>query len=187
MGPGPNWRPDQYRALLILQVRQLLHREARLRRRFDSSDLVQETLLKAHERLDQFAGDTEAEFVKWLQEILANTLVDAVRHARAKKRDIAMEHSMMAAVGETTGQVQAYLQAQGPSPSEQAERKETLLCIAAAVDQLPADQREVIIQRDLLGARVSEIAAAIQRSEKAVAGLLFRGRQKLRELLAQLE
>jgi RNA polymerase sigma-70 factor (ECF subfamily) len=172
---------------LTLQVRQVLHRESRFRRRFDSSDLVQETMLKAHERLGQFAGSTEAEFVKWLQEILANTLIDAARHARARKRDIAMERSMQAALHESSARIEAYLAANGPSPSKQAERKELLLCVAEAVNQLPEDQREVIIQRDFLGAKVADIAAALDRSEKAVAGLLFRGRQRLRELLAKLE
>jgi RNA polymerase sigma-70 factor (ECF subfamily) len=58
-----------------------------------------------------------------------------------------------------------------------------LLRLASAIDQLPEDQRDVLMQRDLLGASVSQIAEQLGRTEKSVAGLLLRGRRRLRELL----
>ena len=48
--------------------------------RLDPSDIVQETLLKAHRGRDQFRGRTEAEFRGYLRRILANTIADAGRH-----------------------------------------------------------------------------------------------------------
>ena len=67
------WQLERYRPLLRLQARRL-ELDLRLRRRFDSSDLVQETMLKAHEGLDKFKGATEAELIVWLQEILGNVI-----------------------------------------------------------------------------------------------------------------
>jgi DNA-directed RNA polymerase specialized sigma24 family protein len=65
----PNWHPERYRPLMKLLAQQLLlaQRDRRLLRRFDSSDLVQETLQKAWEKLDEFQGHTEAELVAWLK------------------------------------------------------------------------------------------------------------------------
>lgn len=176
------WHPERYRALLQLLVRQY-HLNPLLQRRFDSSDLVQETLLRAHAHRDQFRGTTEAEQVKWLQEILANVLTDEVRKARAQKRDVALEQSLQAIVSESSARLEAYLADGQSSPSQQAERNELLLRIAAALEQLPEDQREVLILRDLRGASVGQIAGQLGRTEKSVAGLLLRGRRKLRELL----
>jgi RNA polymerase sigma-70 factor (ECF subfamily) len=183
MASSAPWQLGRYRQLLHLQVRQL-QLDPRLRRRFDSSDLVQDTLLKAHENIDQFRGTTEAELVQWLHEILANAALDAVRQARAQKRDVELEQSLQAAVADSAARLDAYLAADQSSPSEQAERHELLLRIAAALDQLPEDQRNVFIQRDLLGAPVRQIAEQLGRTEKSVAGLLLRSRRKLRELLA---
>src|SRR5262249_53078681 len=150
-------------------------------------DLVQETLLRAHAHRHDFRGQTEAELVKWLQEILVNVLADEVRKARAQKRDVALEQSLQAVVADSSARLDAFLASNQSSPSQQGERKELLLRIAAAVAQWPEDQRDVIMQRDLLGSRVAQIAAQRGRSEKSVAGLLLRGRRKLRELLADYQ
>jgi RNA polymerase sigma-70 factor (ECF subfamily) len=176
------WHLERYRQLLRLQVRRL-QLDPRLQRRFDSSDLVQETLLNAHAQMDRFRGNTEAALVKWLQEVLAHTVADQVRKARAQKRDVALEQSLQAAVAESSARLEAFLADGQPSPHEQAERHELLLRIADGLEQLPEDQREVVIRRDLQGASVGEIAAQMSRTRKAVAGLLLRGRRKLRELM----
>jgi RNA polymerase sigma-70 factor (ECF subfamily) len=182
MSPTPDWNLDRYRPLLRLQIRQM-ELDPRLQRRFDSSDLVQETLLRAHGNLAHFRGTTEADLVKWLREILANVVTDEVRKARAHKRDLALERSLEAVMAESSARLEGYLASSQASPIQQAERQELLLRLAAAIDQLPEDQRDVLMQRDLLGASVSQIAEQLGRTEKSVAGLLVRGRRKLRELL----
>jgi len=169
---------------LRLQARKL-ELDLRLRKRFDSSDLVQETLLKAHEGLAGFKGTSEAELVKWLQEILGNVVADEVRKARTQKRDVTIERSLDDVVAGSSAQLNAYLRSGGPSPSEQMERQEQLLRLAVAIDRLPCDQRDVVIHRDLLGTPVREIAELLERTEKSVAGLLLRGRHRLRELLEE--
>src|SRR5262245_65324839 len=119
MRAGPAWELERYRPLLKLQTRQV-ELDPRLRRRFDGSDVVQEALLKAHTSLGQFRGRTEAELVKWLHEILASTLVDEVRRAYAQKRDLALERSLQAAVGESSARLEAYLADQNPTPAAQS-------------------------------------------------------------------
>src|SRR5262245_54303411 len=72
---------DYLRLLAGLQI------DPRLRSRLDPSDMVQETLLKAHEKRGQFRGTTAAERAAWLRSILTNTLADAVRKFNRQKGD----------------------------------------------------------------------------------------------------
>jgi RNA polymerase sigma-70 factor (subfamily 1) len=182
MSPPGEWELERYRPLLRLLARQL-RLDPRLRRRFDSSDLVQDALLKAQENLGQCHAQTEAERVKWLQTLLAHAAIDAVRRAKAEKRNYALEKPLQDCLAESSARLEAYLAADQSSPGEQAERHEKLLRISAAVDQLPEDQKDVFIHRHLLGTPIAEIAEQLDRSEKAVADLLYRATRKLRQLL----
>jgi RNA polymerase sigma-70 factor (ECF subfamily) len=179
--PNP-WQPERYRALLRLQARQM-QLDPRLRPRFDASDLAQDAVVKALEARSQFRGQSEAEYVRWLQQILANVAVDRVRRERAQKCDPALERSIHAAVAESSVRWENLLADHRTPPDREAERGELLLRLAEAIEQLPDDQREVVICRHLMGLPVAEIAEQLGRSEKAVASLLLRGRRKLRELL----
>jgi RNA polymerase sigma-70 factor (ECF subfamily) len=183
-GPAmaPDWPVERYRALLRLQARQL-QLDPRLARRFDSSDLVQETLLRACRQRDQFRGGTEAERIAWLHAILANVCADEVNRAHAGKRDVAREVPVRAVAAESSSRLEAFLADRHPGPDEAADRAERLLRLADALDRLPEDQRDVVIHHHLLGTPVAGVAAALGRSERAVAGLLFRGRRRLAELL----
>jgi RNA polymerase sigma-70 factor (ECF subfamily) len=179
------WRLELFRPLIRLQVRQV-RLGPRFQRRFDDSDLVQETLLRAHQGLADFRGNDEAALCKWLSQILANVLTDAVRRERAQKRDVALEQSLDAALEQSSARLQEYLSANAASPDEMADRREQLLRLTAAIERLPDDYRDVIIRRDLMDQPMAQIAEQMGRTEKAVAGLLLRARRTLRELLAEL-
>src|SRR5438874_621284 len=81
---------DYLRLLAGLQV------GPRLRVKVDPSDLVQQTLLKAHQARDQFRGASSGEMSAWLRQILARTLADAARDLGRERRDIARERSLEA-------------------------------------------------------------------------------------------
>jgi len=174
-------RLEEQRDYLRLLAR--LHLDPRLRGKFDPSDAVQQTLLKAHENLGQFRGQGEAELVAWLRRILANTLADALREFGRDKRDVAREQSLEAALQDSTRSLEALLCAPPSSPSQQAMRHEDLLRLARALDDLPDDQRTVVELHHLQERSVADIARALDRTEAAVAGLLRRGLKRLRQLL----
>src|SRR5437868_475656 len=100
MGSAADWDLGRYRALLRVLARRL-RLDPRLRAHFDESDIVQEAMLRAHANLNQFRGSTEAELIAWLQQILANACLDLQEGGRAQKRDVALERSLQAAVGES--------------------------------------------------------------------------------------
>src|SRR6516225_403405 len=116
------WDPGRYRELLQVMARRL-QLDPRLKRRFDSSDLVQETLLKAHQAQKQFRGQSEGERIKWLHQILANTARDKIREAHADKRDPNLERSLDAMVHDSSVRLEAWLAAEQSSPSQKAERQ----------------------------------------------------------------
>jgi RNA polymerase sigma-70 factor (ECF subfamily) len=172
---------ERYRDYLRLLAR--LHLDPRVQGKLDPSDVVQETLLKAHQALGQFRWQGEGEMAAWLRTILANTLADTVRRYGTAARDVHLERSLQAGLEESSSRLESWLAAEEPSPSEQFQRQEQLLRLAAALVQLPDDQRQAIELRHLKSASLEEIAQQMGRSKGAAAKLLFRGVQTLRALL----
>lgn len=162
-----------------------LQMPAQLQGKLDPSDLVQVTLLKAHQGEGDFRGRTRAERAAWLRQILARTMANAVRdHARGK-RDVALERSLHVALHESSTRLEAWLVAGGDSPSGQAERNEQVLSLAEALGRLPEPQRDALVLRYCHGLPLAQISERLSRSRAAVASLLRRGLQQLRTLMRE--
>lgn len=161
--------------------------DRRLQGKLDASDIVQLTLLKAHESLPQLRDRSPSVLAAWLRAILATVLADAVRHFRREKRDIARERSFAADIDQSAAGLEQWLAADQTSPSRAAARNEELLQLANALLVLPLDQREVVILKHLRDQPLQQIADDTGRSTASVAGLLRRGLAKLREMLEPSE
>ena len=74
----------RYRSCLLLLAEARLDR--RLQGKLDPSDVVQQTLLNAHQAWTQFRGTSEAELVAWLRQILARTLLSCPGRIRRGER-----------------------------------------------------------------------------------------------------
>ena len=183
---SPEMLLNRYRPLLHLHVRQL--QLGRLyQARFDSSDIVQESLLLAVRAWDQVAARQEAEQVRWLQTIVRNVLVDFVREHGAAKRDPRLEQTVCDAAEDWDTPLAAYLSTSEPGPGTLMMRQEELLRLAAAVDQLPDAERDAVIAHYILELPLAEVASRLDRTQKGIAGLLFRGKRRLREILNAAE
>jgi RNA polymerase sigma-70 factor (ECF subfamily) len=157
----------------------------RLQGKLDPSDLVQQTLLQAYQALEQFRGQTTAEFAAWLRQILARTLANAVRDFSRARRDVALERSLEAAIEDSSHKLENWLASSQATPGELAERNEQTLSLATALTQLADDQREALLLRHYEALSLQEISDRLGRSKPAVASLLRRGLQHLRTLVSR--
>lgn len=160
-----------------------LHLAPQLRGKLDESDVVQQTVLQAHAKREQFRGTSEEEWVGWLRAILANVLAGNLRAYGTGARDIGREWSLDAGVEASASRVEQWLAAEQTSPSMGASRHEQLIRLAAALSRLPDDQREAVELHHLKGHTVAEVGALMGRTRAAAMGLIFRGLQHLREVL----
>ena len=94
-------------------------------------------------------------------------------------RDVNLERSLE----DSSARVEEWLADNHSSPSQQSQRKEQSLRLAEALAQLLEDQRRAVELHHLQGYSLAEVGAHMQRSKRAVAGLLYRGLERLRQLL----
>ena len=177
---GTDERPlEEYREYLHLLAR--LQMPPETLRQLDASDVVQQTLLKAHERGDQFQGQSEGERAAWLRSILANTLTDALRRV-ARDRTV-FGRSVEASLEDSSSRLEAWLSEGQSGPEQRAERNEQLRRLADSLAGLPDEQRVALELRHLRGWTVADICNHMDRTTASVAGLLRRGLKRLREQL----
>jgi RNA polymerase sigma-70 factor (ECF subfamily) len=142
-----------------------------------AADATQDAFIKAYKALNGFRGKS---FKPWLLRIVTNTCYD---HLRAKKRkptanldDVLVnpEHSWR-------------LQDPGERPEEYAERLELGRALQQAIEQLPPEQRIVVVLSDVQGLTYDEIAEVTGISLGTVKSRLSRARAKLRDYLQAQE
>jgi RNA polymerase sigma-70 factor, ECF subfamily len=167
---------EQYRDYLRLLAR--LQLDPRLRGALDPSDIVQQTLLKAHENLRGFRGKTDAELQAWLRAILAQQFALI---ARKGGRRGARAQSLEAALEQSSVRLASLVASDETSPSQEMVRAERLVELAMALSGLPDDQRTAVELRYLTGLSVGGVAERMQRSTVSVTGLLYRGTKTLRQ------
>jgi RNA polymerase sigma-70 factor (ECF subfamily) len=144
---------ERYRAYLDLLARAQL--PAPLRSRLGPSDIVQQTLLQAHRKRDQFRGRGEAEFRAWLRAILARLIADEARRGGpgqpGRLPSPSRSRSLERALEASARRLERCLAADESSPSRRLMRQERLLELAEAMAQLPEDQRTALELRYLHG------------------------------------
>ncbi len=145
-----------------------------------ASDLVQQTLLKAIQAVDQFRGTTELELRAWLRQILAHELAHLHRDMHRGKRDVRRELAIQQVLDQSSVRLDQWLAGKSATPSRQVASREQLLRLSRCIEALPEGQREAVRMRYLEGLGVSEIAAALDKSASSVAGLIHRGLKSLR-------
>jgi RNA polymerase sigma-70 factor (ECF subfamily) len=172
----------RYRSYLMLLATNQI--EKRLQPRVSPSDIVQETMLKAHKNFGQFEGSSEKELLAWLRQILIHSLARFVeQYMLAAKRDIRREISIdhsPHAEDDNLSPRRSELPFEGQSPSGIVQQREETRLLAQRLAELPEDYREVLVLRNIQGLSFEEAAARLDRSVGATRMLWLRALEKLR-------
>jgi RNA polymerase sigma-70 factor, ECF subfamily len=148
----------------------------------DAEDLLQETLLAAWRGLDGFEG--RASVRAWLYRIATNRSLDALRASRRRPEEERMPEMPEPTRWSEPVWLQPYpdllidgIPDAAPGPEARYETREaTALAFIVGLQQLPAQQRAVLVLRDVLGYRAGEVAEMVETSEASVNSLLRRAR-----------
>jgi RNA polymerase sigma-70 factor (ECF subfamily) len=171
---------ENYRPYLLVLAQKYL--DPKLQGRLDPADIVQVTFMEAQRDLDSFRGEDIASMLAWLRNILRNNVASMHQHHLAtKKRSARMEIGFHHAATDSQPGIGDLIPSETTSPSQQAMRGEAVMELAESMLRLPASQQEALRLRYMEGWTLKQIADHMQKSEMAVAGLLKRGLQGLRE------
>jgi RNA polymerase sigma-70 factor (ECF subfamily) len=170
---------DRYRARLRTLVTM---RIGDMGARVDPSDVVQESLLTANERMADYLARRPVPFYLWLRQLTLERLIDLRRqHVLAKKRSVYREEPAVPALSDASVfQLVDRLIAPGSSPSQRVQRNDLRVHLRAAIDSLAEHDREVLVLRHLEQLTTSEIATLLDLTESAVKVRHLRALQRLR-------
>jgi RNA polymerase sigma-70 factor (ECF subfamily) len=147
-----------------------------VRNREDAQELTQETFVKAFRNLHGFRSD--ARFYTWLYRIAMNLAIDLTR--RRKRTPISgMDEDV--GIRDARGEIADVHNID--SPRKVLERKQLHKAIMDALDQLPEQQKQVILLREVEGLSYREIADVLDLAEGTVMSRLFYARKKLQKVL----
>jgi RNA polymerase sigma-70 factor (ECF subfamily) len=147
--------------------------------RDEALDLAQEVFLRVFRTLPSFRGQSALR--TWIYRIVINQARNRQRWWRRRRRSdqVQLEHHVLEH-GELRQQTDA------ESPDRALARKELAAKLWTALDQLPFDQRTVMVLREIDGLSYDEIADSLGVAIGTVKSRLTRARQTLRRELREM-
>jgi RNA polymerase sigma-70 factor (ECF subfamily) len=136
--------------------------------REDAMDVTQEAFLKVHRNWRR--RDPSRPFGPWFYQILRNAAIDFLRKRASRRED---DPEIVPDVSHR------------PGPGVLAERNELKEKVWLAIGQLSAEQREIVVLRDLHGFSYKEIAEITGLSSTTVNSRLHDARENLRRKLGR--
>lgn len=148
-----------------------------LRPAFDESDLIQEACKQAFRRIGTLQADTFEGFIHWLLTIARHQLIDWLRksgrgptvHGQNNEESV-IELLKQAAASHRT-------------PSQSAARREAIVIVIEALGELPESYRVALRLRYFEGLAVKDIAARMDKTDRAVHNYCTKGLARLRDIL----
>ena len=144
--------------------------DERLKSRLDPSDVVQDVLMEATNRLAGYAADKPVAFYPWLRRLAWERIVHLYRtHIVAQRRSVTREQQPEIALpGQSTVMLVDALADNQSSPSESLLRKQMNSSIKNALERLKPHDRELLVLRYLEQLSLREIADVLDSSESAI-------------------
>src|SRR3954471_15510325 len=161
----------------------------------DAEDALQETLLRAWRAIGRFEGRSSLR--SWLYTIATNTCLNHI--ARRPKRVLPIDYGPATDPHEGPGEPLVESVWIEPYPDEQVglgdglaapearyeQREGVELAFVAALQHLPANQRAVLVMREVLGFSAKETAEALETSVPSVNSALQRARATVDDRLPE--
>ncbi|SHJ69295.1 RNA polymerase sigma-70 factor, ECF subfamily [Geosporobacter subterraneus DSM 17957] len=173
-----NGDPVAFEKLVKLYEKKIYHiAYSMLGDRDDALDITQEVFIKVYKSAVGFKGS--AVFATWVCRITVNACIDFIRK-KGRHKYYYLDREL-----ETTGGC-TKIEIMDPSktPEEVMDVKELGSIVIDAIKELPTDQRNIIIMRDIHALSYHEISRTLNCSLSVVKNRLHRGRSALKQKLA---
>jgi RNA polymerase sigma-70 factor (ECF subfamily) len=161
--------------------------DRRIRQRVDASDIVQDVLIDANRRIQDYLNDPRMPFHLWLRHMARDRVIDAHRRHRANaKRSVDREQAMVAQgnIDHSTVELIAQLCDARLTPAAAATMHELQTRFEAAIAQLGEQDQEIVLMRHFEHLSNQEVAQALSLTEPAASMRYLRAMRRLRTLLA---
>lgn len=142
-----------------------------------SEDCAQEVFVKLYAHLDRY--EAKAKFTTFLYRVARNHWIDRIRSNR--RPGVSLDAP---AGAEGSRSLKEQLPARSEAPTDRMMRLESAEKLQRALDQLPEDQRTVVILSELQGMRYQEIAEVMDVPVGTIKSRMFTAMQRLKELLS---
>lgn len=161
-----------------------LRLDKRIRRRVDPSDVIQEAMVEAMRRRDEFSQQSTMPLYLWIRLLAIDRLIMLHRrHLGAKARDVGREIALDGAPGATSAVLAGELAGQLAGPSEAAIRAERQAAIFAALESMESIDREILALVHFEQMTMSESAQALGITLAAVKKRHVRALKRLRSVI----
>lgn len=149
------------------------------------SDIVQQTLMKIVDGIDQFQGESTQEFFGWVNRIVQNETLKSYRDLTRQKRDVRRERSLVRSSGDSLRLFE--LEEKHRTPQSNALAVERVQLFHAALGRLPEEYATVIRLRNLEQLPFVEVADRMGRTENSASKLWYRAVLKFKQELEALD
>jgi RNA polymerase sigma-70 factor (ECF subfamily) len=160
----------------------------RLRESVESGDILQETFLAAVKAFPNFEMRDEGSLIHWLAKLVERQIIAQADYHDAKKREAARRTSLdrSRSGARFSGSVPLLHADESTGPLERIERSEERAAVESAMDDLPAEYRELILLRNYAGASWEAVAEATGRPSGPAARMMHaRAMLELAKLLRE--
>jgi RNA polymerase sigma-70 factor, ECF subfamily len=180
---------------LLMRYRDRLRRmvelrlDPRLRGRLDASDVLQDSMLEAAARLNDYLADPKLPFFLWMRLVAGERLARAHRHhlgfkMRDAGREVSLYRDPLPAASSLA--LASMLLGHLSSPSDAAVRAERLVRVQEALNDLDAGDREVLALRHFEQLSPGETALVLGIKPDAASKRYIRALKRVRGILAAL-
>jgi len=147
-----------------------------------AEDCAQEVFLRVYSHLDTY--EPQAKFTTFLFRIAKNLWIDRVRSIAVHGRPASLDRRSQGGEGRSLAERVA---ARSESPVEILSREEQQEALQRALDQLPEEQKAVVILSEIQGLKYQDIGAILDVPVGTVKSRMHTAMEKLKELLTVAE